>query len=83
MSLDNRIAQPWASIWVVGPEPAIWKTSYMAQVFHRSANTIARASIIGVVVVVSVLLWAALEMQRSPYATYQGVEQAAARAFQP
>ena len=43
----------------------------MAQVFHRSANTIARASIIGVVLVVSVLLWAALEMQRSPYATYQ------------
>src|ERR1039457_4571211 len=48
----------------------------MAQVFHRSANTIARASIIGVVVVVSVLLWAALEVQRSPYATYQNVAQA-------
>lgn len=48
----------------------------MAQVFHRSANTIARASIIGVVVIVSVLLWAALEMQRSPYATYQDVAQA-------
>ena len=48
----------------------------MAQVFHRSANTIARASIIGVVLVVSVLLWAALEMQRSPYATYQDVAQA-------
>ncbi len=45
----------------------------MAQIFHRSANTLARASIIGVVVVVSVLLWAALEIQRSPYATYQGV----------
>jgi Cytochrome c7 and related cytochrome c len=45
----------------------------MAQIFHRSANTLARLSIIGVVVVVSVLLWAALEMQRSPYATYQGV----------
>jgi hypothetical protein len=48
----------------------------MAQVFHRSANTIARASIIGVVLVVSVLLWAALELQRSPYATYQNVAQA-------
>src|SRR5271157_4303456 len=48
----------------------------MAQVFHRSANTIARASIIGVVLAVSVLLWAALEMQRSPYATYQEVAQA-------
>jgi hypothetical protein len=48
----------------------------MAQIFHRSANTIARASIIGVVVVVSVLLWAALELQRSPYATYEGIAQA-------
>jgi formamidopyrimidine-DNA glycosylase len=48
----------------------------MAQVFHRSANTIARASIIGVVMVVSVLLWAALEVQRSPYATYQDVAEA-------
>jgi hypothetical protein len=45
----------------------------MAQIFHRSANTLARVSIIGVVVVVSVFLWAALEIQRSPYATYQGV----------
>ena len=48
----------------------------MAQIFHRSANTLARLSIIGVVIVVSVLLWAALEMQRSPYATYQDVAQA-------
>ena len=48
----------------------------MAQIFHRSANTLARLSIIGVVVIVSVLLWAALEMQRSPYATYQDVAQA-------
>jgi hypothetical protein len=48
----------------------------MAQVFHRSANTIARASIIGVAIVVSALLWAALEVQRSPYATYQEVSQA-------
>lgn len=45
----------------------------MGQVFHRSANTVARLSIIGVVVVVSLLLWAALEVQRSPYATYQGI----------
>ena len=48
----------------------------MAQTFHRSANTIARASIIAVVIVVSVVLWAALEFQRSPYATYQDVAQA-------
>ena len=48
----------------------------MAQIFHRSANTIARLSIIGVVIVVSVLLWAGLEIQRSPYATYEGVAEA-------
>src|SRR6201997_1395941 len=48
----------------------------MAQIFHRSANTLARLSIIGVVVVVSVLLWAALEIQRSPYPTYQDVARA-------
>src|ERR1700751_4482249 len=48
----------------------------MAQIFHRSANTLARLSIIGVVVIVSVLLWAGLELQRSPYATWQDVAQA-------
>ena len=45
----------------------------MAQIFHRSANTISRLSIIAVVAVVSLLLFAALEMQRSPYATYEGI----------
>src|SRR5579862_6294339 len=48
----------------------------MAQIFHRSANTIARLSIIAVVVIVSLVLWAGLELQRSPYATWQGVAQA-------
>src|SRR5580658_9440970 len=48
----------------------------MAQIFHRSANTIARLSIIGAVVVVSLLLAVALEIQRSPYATYQDIAQA-------
>jgi len=47
----------------------------MAQIFQRSTNTVSRLSIIGAVVVVSLLLWAALEMQRSPYATYQHVAQ--------
>jgi hypothetical protein len=45
----------------------------MAQIFHRSANTISRLSIIAVVAIVSLLLFAALEVQRSPYATYQGI----------
>ena len=48
----------------------------MAQIFHRSANTVARLSIIAVVVLVSIGLWAALEIQRSPYATWMGVAQA-------
>src|SRR5512143_956525 len=45
----------------------------MAQIFHRSANSIAKASIIAAVLLVTSLLWAALELQRSPYYTYAGV----------
>ncbi len=45
----------------------------MAQIFHRSANSIAKASIIAAVLLVGSLLWAALELQRSPYYTYAGV----------
>ncbi len=45
----------------------------MAQIFHRSANSIAKASIIGAVLLIGGLLWAALELQRSPYYTYAGV----------
>ena len=45
----------------------------MAQIFHRSTNTLARVSIIGSVLLVGGLLWGALQMQRSPYFTYAGV----------
>src|SRR4051794_14649679 len=45
----------------------------MAQIFHRSTNTIARVSIFAAVFLVGGLLWAALEMSRSPYVTYAGV----------
>jgi hypothetical protein len=45
----------------------------MAQIFHRSANSIARASILGGLILVVGLLWAALQLQRSPYFTYAGV----------
>ena len=45
----------------------------MAQIFHRSTNSLARISILAAVVLVSGLLWAALELQRSPYTTYAGV----------
>ena len=45
----------------------------MAQIFHRSTNSIARISILAAIILVSGLLWAALELQRSPYVTYAGV----------
>lgn len=40
------------------------------QIFHRSTNTISRATIYGAVFLLSALLWAALALQRSPYVTY-------------
>src|SRR5690348_10541286 len=45
----------------------------MAQIFHRSTNTLSRATIYGAVFVVAALFWAAAEIQRSPYVTYAGV----------
>jgi hypothetical protein len=48
----------------------------MAQVFHRSANTLARASILATIMLVAGVLWTALEMTRSPYTTYAGVAKA-------
>ena len=43
----------------------------MAQIFHRSANTLARASILLVVLLLSGVGAALLELQRSPYVTGQ------------
>ena len=43
------------------------------QIFHRSTNTISRATIYGAVFLIAALLWAALELQRSPYVTYAKV----------
>ena len=48
----------------------------MAQVFHRSSNTLARASILATLLLVAGVLWTALEMSRSPYTTYAGVAKA-------
>src|SRR3954471_23884392 len=48
----------------------------MAQVFHRSTNTLARASILATLLLVAGVLWTALEMSRSPYTTYAGVAKA-------
>src|SRR5579872_7446520 len=43
------------------------------QIFHRSTNTISRATIYGAVFLLAALLWAVLELQRSPYITYAEV----------
>ena len=43
------------------------------QIFHRSTNTISRATIFGAVFVIAALFWAMAEVQRSPYITYSGV----------
>src|SRR5712672_505717 len=45
----------------------------MPQIFHRSTNTMSRATIFGAVFVVAALGWVAMEIQRSPYVTYAGV----------
>lgn len=45
----------------------------MAQIFHRSTNSISRATIFGAVFVVSFVFWAMAQIQRSPYVTYAGV----------
>jgi len=44
-------------------------------------NTIAKASIVAALLLVGGLLWAALQMQRSPYYTYAGVAKAQPVAF--
>jgi hypothetical protein len=43
------------------------------QIFHRSTNTISRATIFGAIFVVAALFWGAMEFQRSPYVTYAKV----------
>jgi hypothetical protein len=41
----------------------------MAQIFHRSTNTIARVSIYGAAVLLAILVWAVYELSASPYVT--------------
>ena len=45
----------------------------MAQIFHRSANTLSRATLFGAVFVLAALGGAAYLVQSSPYVTYAGV----------
>ncbi len=45
----------------------------MSQIFHRSTNTLSRATIFGAVVIIAILGWIAYVFQGSPYITYAGV----------
>src|SRR2546423_9928043 len=45
----------------------------MAQIFHRSANTLSRVTIFGAVFIVAFVLWVIGGIVRSPVATDQGV----------
>jgi hypothetical protein len=43
------------------------------QIFHRSTNTISRATIFGAIFFIAFVLWACIQFQRSPYVTYAKV----------
>ncbi len=43
------------------------------QIFHRSSNVIARASIYAGIFTLAGVLWACIQFQRSPYVTYAGI----------
>src|SRR5215210_260827 len=46
----------------------------MAQIFHRSANTLSRVTIFGAVFIVAFVLWVIGGIVRSPVGTDQGIE---------
>ena len=45
----------------------------MSQIFHRSTNTLARATIFGAIFVIGALIWVGYAIQGSPYVTLAGV----------
>jgi hypothetical protein len=45
----------------------------MAQIFHPSTNTIAKATIFGALLIVAATAWIAAQIYRSPYVTQQNV----------
>ena len=45
----------------------------MSQIFHRSTNTLSRATIFGAVFVVAALIWGGYAVQGSSFVTYAGV----------
>ena len=52
----------------------------MAQIFHRSANTISRVTIFGAIFIVGFIMWVVGGIIRSPFFTNQGVEREQPRA---
>ena len=46
----------------------------MAQIFHRSANTLSRVTIFGAIFIAGFILWVIGGIVRSPYFTNQGVQ---------
>ena len=48
----------------------------MAQIFHRSTNTLSRVTIFGAVFMIGFVLWVVGGIVRSPYATDQGIARA-------
>jgi hypothetical protein len=53
----------------------------MSQIFHPSMNTLAKASIVGAVLLAGGLGWVATSIDRSPYMTNQGMIRAQPIAF--
>jgi|SRR5947209_6003657 len=51
------------------------------QIFHRSTNTISRATIFGALFIIAIVLWACIQLQRSPYVTYAKVARPQAVPF--
>ena len=51
----------------------IFPSTPMAQIFHRSTNTVSRVSVFGAVFFLALLLWLFDALNRSPYTTQQGV----------
>ncbi len=45
----------------------------MAQIFHRSMNTVAKVTIFGAVFILAAITWAVAEINRSPYVNEAGV----------
>ena len=45
----------------------------MSQIFHRSTNTLARATIFGAIFVIAALIWVGYAIQGSAYVTLAGV----------